>query len=69
MKPGRCFTALINNYNDVTEAGHPMHDVNTIFYLLHPEAYQTKDLWVDIQTSGPAIGGNGGRHPGGLPRW
>lgn len=54
---GKMLYGLINNYNDVTEAGHPMHDVNTIFYLLHPEVYQTKDLWVDIQTSGPAIGG------------
>ena len=33
-----------------------MHDVNTIFYLLHPEAFTTKDLWIDVQTDGPAIG-------------
>ncbi len=54
---GKMLHGLISHYNDVSGAGHPMHDVNTIFYLLHPEAYTTKKLWVDIQTDGPAIGG------------
>ena len=54
---GKMLHGLITHYNDGdNEQGHPMHDVNTIFYLLHPEAFTTKDLWVDIQTSGPAIG-------------
>lgn len=54
---GKMLHGLITHYNDGDdEQGHPMHDVNTIFYLLHPEAFTTKDLWVDIQTSGPAIG-------------
>lgn len=54
---GKMLHGLITRYNDGDdEQGHPMHDVNTIFYLLHPEAFTTKDLWVDIQTSGPAIG-------------
>ena len=48
--------ALITHYNDGTDEGRPMHDVNTIFYLLHPEAFTTKKMWVDVQTEGPAIG-------------
>lgn len=54
---GKMLHGLITHYNDGdNEQGHPMHDVNTIFYLLHPEVFTTKDLWIDIQTSGPAIG-------------
>jgi non-specific riboncleoside hydrolase len=55
-KTGEMLHALITHYNDGTEAGRPMHDVNTIFYLLHPEAFTTKKMWVDVQTEGPAIG-------------
>lgn len=36
--------------------GIPVHDAQTIFYLLHPEAYETKDYWIDIVTEGPANG-------------
>lgn len=53
---GKMLHGLITHYNDGTEAGRPMHDVNTIFYLLHPEAFTTKKMWVDVQTDGPAIG-------------
>lgn len=55
---GKMLYGLISHYNDVSAetGGHPMHDVNTIFYLLHPEAFTTKDVWIDIQTDGPAIG-------------
>ena len=55
---GKMLYGLISHYNDVSGGakGRPMHDVNTIFYLLHPEAFTTKDLWIDVQTSGPAIG-------------
>ncbi len=53
---GKMLHGLITHYNDGTAAGRPMHDVNTIFYLLHPEAFTTKKMWVDVQTSGPAIG-------------
>lgn len=55
---GKMLYGLISHYNDVSggDQGRPMHDVNTIFYLLHPEAFTTKDLWVDVQTTGPAIG-------------
>lgn len=55
---GKMLYGLISHYNDASggDAGRPMHDVNTIFYLLHPEAFTTKKMWIDIQTDGPAIG-------------
>ena len=55
-KTGEMLHGLITHYNDGNDQGRPMHDVNTIFYLLHPEAFTTKEMWVDIQTDGPAIG-------------
>lgn len=53
---GQMLAALINHYHDGSSAGRPMHDVNTICYLLHPEYYTTKDYWIDVQTDGPANG-------------
>lgn len=55
---GKMLYGLISHYNDASggSKGRPMHDVNTIFYLLHPEAFTTKKMWIDIQTDGPAIG-------------
>lgn len=53
---GKMLHSLITHYGDGGAEGVPMHDVNTIFYLLHPEAIQTKDLWVDVVTEGPANG-------------
>lgn len=55
---GKMLYGLISHYNDMSGGanGRPMHDVNTIFYLLHPEAFTTKKMWIDIQTDGPAIG-------------
>lgn len=41
---------------DRDETGTAVHDAQTIFYLLHPEAFETKDYWVDIITEGPANG-------------
>lgn len=55
-RAGEMLHDLITHYNDGDENGHPMHDVNTIFYLLHPEAITTEEMWVDIQTEGPAMG-------------
>lgn len=56
-KAGKMLHGLVTHYNDGdAELGHPMHDVNTIFYLLHPEAITTREMWIDVQTSGPAIG-------------
>ena len=55
-RAGEMLHDLITHYNDGDENGHPMHDVNTIFYLLHPEAITTEEMWVDVQTEGPAMG-------------
>lgn len=54
---GRMLTAMMAFYGDNEETGKPMHDVNTLYYLLHPESYQLVDYWVDVVTDGPAIGG------------
>lgn len=53
---GKMLRALITHYNDNSPAGVPMHDVNTLFYLLHPEAIVTKPYWIDVVTDGPAVG-------------
>lgn len=54
---GKMLHDLATHYNDGDDQdGHPMHDVNTIFYLLHPEAFTTKEMWIDVVTDGPAIG-------------
>lgn len=55
-RSGKMLQALVTHYNDGDDNGHPMHDVNTIFYLLHPEAMTTEEMWVDVQTEGPAMG-------------
>lgn len=53
---GKMLHDIIINDGDNNEAGIAMHDVNTIFYLLHPEAITTKKMWVDVITDGPALG-------------
>ena len=54
---GKMLHDLVTHYTDGDDQdGHPMHDVNTIFYLLHPEAFTTKEMWIDVVTDGPAIG-------------
>ncbi|CAH0419419.1 ribonucleoside hydrolase RihC [Periweissella ghanensis] len=53
---GKMLRALITHYNDGGAEGVPMHDVNTIFYLLHPEAIETHAYWIDVVLEGPAIG-------------
>ena len=54
---GKMLHDLVTHYNDGDDQdGHQMHDVNTIFYLLHPEAFTTKEMWIDVVTDGPAIG-------------
>lgn len=53
---GKMLHDIIINDGDNSDAGIAMHDVNTIFYLLHPEAITTKAMWIDVQTDGPAIG-------------
>ncbi|QEA31813.1 ribonucleoside hydrolase RihC [Secundilactobacillus malefermentans] len=53
---GKMLHDIIIHDGDNSDAGIAMHDVNTIFYLLHPEAIQTEKMWVDVQTEGPANG-------------
>lgn len=55
-RTGRMLHALFNHYGDGDKTGIPMHDVNTLFYLLHPEAFTTQKMWIDVQTDGPANG-------------
>ncbi|MBB5172457.1 ribonucleoside hydrolase RihC [Texcoconibacillus texcoconensis] len=38
------------------ETGLQLHDVCTLFYILYPEKVETKDLFVEVATEGPAIG-------------
>ena len=44
---------IISADGDKTEAGTAIHDLQTVFYLQHPEAFVTKDYWVDVVTEGP----------------
>jgi len=53
---GKMLHQLMTAYGDSESGDKPMHDVNTICYLLKPEFYTTKDYWVDIITEGPAAG-------------
>ncbi|MFB9769590.1 ribonucleoside hydrolase RihC [Lactiplantibacillus modestisalitolerans] len=55
-RTGAMLYALFNHYHDGAKGGIPMHDVNTLFYLLHPEAFTTEKMWIDVQTDGPANG-------------
>ncbi|KRN28365.1 purine nucleosidase [Lactobacillus selangorensis] len=47
---------LFTHYYQGHEGGIPVHDVNTLAYLLHPEFYTTHPYWIDIQLNGPAVG-------------
>jgi len=53
---GEMISGVMTAYNDVEEDGKPMHDVNTILYLLHPELFTVKDFMVYVIADGPAIG-------------
>lgn len=53
---GKMLHDIIINDGDNSDKGIAMHDVNTIFYLLHPEVIKTEKMWIDIVTDGPAIG-------------
>lgn len=53
---GRMLHDIIIHDGDNSAQGIAMHDVNTIFYLLHPEAITTRPMWIDVITDGPAIG-------------
>ena len=53
---GQMLDGIISADGDKTEAGTAIHDLQTVFYLQHPEAFTTKDYWVDVVTEGPALG-------------
>ena len=53
---GKMLHQLMPAYGDTEADGKPMHDVNTICYLLAPEFYTLTDYWVDVITQGPAAG-------------
>jgi non-specific riboncleoside hydrolase len=53
---GKMLHSLISAYGDAEKEGKPMHDVNTLFYLAHPEAFTLTDYWVDVVTEGFAAG-------------
>lgn len=55
-KPGEMLGDLFDNYYQGHEGGIPMHDVNTLTYLINPEIYTMKQYWIDVVTEGPAIG-------------
>ncbi|KRL41750.1 MAG: ribonucleoside hydrolase RihC [Liquorilactobacillus nagelii] len=55
-EPGKMLHGLITYYKDEYAGGKPLHDVNTIFYLVHPEAIKTKKYPVYVCTQGPAQG-------------
>ena len=55
-KAGEMLAAIFSHYYDGNEGGIPMHDVNTLAYILNPEMYVTKPYWIDIVTEGPANG-------------
>ncbi|AEJ23703.1 ribonucleoside hydrolase RihC [Weissella koreensis KACC 15510] len=54
---GKMISGVMTAYNDIEAAGKPMHDVNTILFLLHPEFFTLEDHMVYVITEGPAIGG------------
>nr|WP_155830447.1 ribonucleoside hydrolase RihC [Fructilactobacillus florum] len=53
---GKMLHDIIISDGDQGATGVAMHDVNTIFYLLHPELLTMKSYWIDIVTDGPANG-------------
>lgn len=55
-RAGEMIAAILGHDFDHNETGTAVHDLQTIFYLLHPEAFETKDLWIDVVLSGPAVG-------------
>jgi non-specific riboncleoside hydrolase len=55
-KAGEMLGTIFNHYYEGNEGGIPMHDVNTLAYLLKPEMYKTIPYWIDVVTEGPANG-------------
>ena len=55
-RAGKMLHDIIGKDFDHDETGTAIHDLQTLFYLECPEAFETKDYWVDIITEGPAVG-------------
>ena len=55
-KAGNMLASIIERDIDHDETGTAIHDLQTIFYLLHPEKFTAKKFWVDVVCEGPAIG-------------
>ncbi|MDR0900005.1 MAG: ribonucleoside hydrolase RihC [Lactobacillaceae bacterium] len=55
-KPGQMLAALFSEYHDGHKGGKPMHDVNTILYLLNPELIKVKSGFIDVVVGGTATG-------------
>lgn len=56
-RTGEMLYGLLSHYNGGSaEEGFQMHDVCTLFYLLHPEKIKTVDLFINVATEGPAMG-------------
>ena len=53
---GKMLNSLFSYYGDAGAGGKPMHDVNTLFYLAHPEAFTITNYWVTVVTEGDAAG-------------
>ncbi len=53
---GKMLSSLLHSYQDEEAGGKPMHDVNTLFYLLHPEKFTLQRYQIDVVTEGPASG-------------
>ena len=55
-KAGNMLASIIERDIDHDETGTAINDLQTIFYLLHPEKFTTRKFWVDVVCEGPAIG-------------
>ncbi|WP_057769331.1 nucleoside hydrolase [Lactobacillus selangorensis] len=53
---GQMFQDLFTSYYNMNLNGIPVFDINALAYLCHPEFYQTRSYWIDVQTNGPAAG-------------
>lgn len=55
-KAGNMLASIIERDIDHDETGTAIHDLQTIFYLLHPEKFTARKFWVDVVCERPAIG-------------
>jgi non-specific riboncleoside hydrolase len=55
-KTGKMLASLFSHYHDNMTVGKPMHDVNTLYYLLDRSRFKTLNRKIDIVTSGEKEG-------------